>query len=500
MRHSASPLAVAVVGTLLLLSTVPSAASDPPKRAAAFEMNARLGRGINMGDMFEAPSEGSWGNPYRPEYFRTIAALGFQHVRIPIRWETPERSMAGAPYTIEPSFITRVRSVVEAALDSGLIVIINMHHHDALYADPAAGRSRFLSQWRQIAAAFRDLPSEVLFEVLNEPHDRLTPEIWNRYFADALAEIRLTNPTRIVLMGTGEWGGLAALPRLSIPDDEHLILTVHYYNPFDFTHQGAGWVGPEANAWVGTRWQDTGSERQDIENDFRVAQWISASRSIPIHVGEFGSYEKADMESRVRWTRFLARWFEAQGWSWAYWEFSAGFGIYDPARETLREPFVNALLHDSMPAPRRQAATTIYRSDFSRSTDGWTVGNEGGASSRLSVRNRALELAVDRLGSEGWHVQLVKPSVPLVRDRTYRVMFTASATAMREATVYVGRAAAPWDSYSAASVLTLVPRQETYGVSFTMRAASDPRARLVFDLGQSTAGLTFGSVVVEELE
>jgi endoglucanase len=500
MRLPVSTRSIALVGMLLALCAVPIVTADPPRRAAAFAMNARLGRGINMGDMFEAPSEGSWGNPYRPEYFRTIADLGFSHVRIPIRWETSERSMAAPPYTIESTFLARIRSVVDAALDAGLIVIINMHHHDALYADPTTQRSRFLLQWRQIATAFRDLPPEVLFEVLNEPHDQLTPALWNRYFSDALAEIRLTNPTRIVLMGTAEWGGLGAVPQISIPDDENLILTIHYYNPFSFTHQGAEWVGAESNAWVGTRWHDTEFERQEVENDFRVANWISESRSIPIHVGEFGSYEKADMDSRARWTRFLARWFEAQGWSWAYWEFSAGFGIYDTGRRTLREPLVNALLRDRMPSIKRPTATSIYRSDFSRSSDGWTIGNEGGASSRLSISNGALELAVDRLGSEAWHVQLVKPSVPLVQGRMYRVTFVASATGIREATLYVGLAAAPWDSYSAYSVVTIVPRRETYSVAFTMLASSDPHARLVFDLGQSTEDVTIGSVMVEELE
>ena len=29
----------------------------------AFEMNQRLGRGINMGNAFEAPTETEWGNP-----------------------------------------------------------------------------------------------------------------------------------------------------------------------------------------------------------------------------------------------------------------------------------------------------------------------------------------------------------------------------------------------------------------------------------------------------
>ena len=36
------------------------------ERIPAFEMNERLGRGINMGNAFEAPSENDWGNPWNP--------------------------------------------------------------------------------------------------------------------------------------------------------------------------------------------------------------------------------------------------------------------------------------------------------------------------------------------------------------------------------------------------------------------------------------------------
>ena len=36
------------------------------QREAAFELNTRLGRGINMGNAFEAPTETEWGNPWKP--------------------------------------------------------------------------------------------------------------------------------------------------------------------------------------------------------------------------------------------------------------------------------------------------------------------------------------------------------------------------------------------------------------------------------------------------
>jgi endoglucanase len=50
------------------------------------------------------------------------------------------------------------------------------------------------------------------------------------------------------------------------------------------------------------------------------------------------------MESRIRWTTAVAREAEARGWSWAYWEFGAGFGVYDREQRQWHEGLKNALL------------------------------------------------------------------------------------------------------------------------------------------------------------
>jgi endoglucanase len=74
----------------------------------------------------------------------------------------------------------------------------------------------------------------------------------------------------------------------------------------------------------------------------QAAKW-SKEHKRPIYLGEFGAYEKADLESRVRWTTAIVREAEKRGFSWAYWEFGASFGAYDRQQGEWREPLLKAL-------------------------------------------------------------------------------------------------------------------------------------------------------------
>jgi endoglucanase len=184
--------------------------------------------------------------------------------------------------------------------------------------------------WQQIATHFAGYSDSLVFEVLNEPHDSLTPELWNQFLVDALAVIRQSNPTRYVVLGTGEWGGIGAMHRLQLPDDHRLIFTFHYYNPFQFTHQGAEWV-QGSTAWLGTPW-GTSRERTAVQDDFdTVAAW-AVQHQVPVLMGEFGAYSRAAMRDRIAWTTFVAREAEKRGFAWAYWEFDSGFGAYTGGR------------------------------------------------------------------------------------------------------------------------------------------------------------------------
>lgn len=307
----------------------------------AFAANEQLGRGINLGNALEAPSEGAWGMTLEEAFFPTIAGAGFDSVRIPIKWSVYAEDKA--PYAIGGAIFERVDWAIEHAMDNDLAVVINIHHYDELIADPDGHSERLLALWEQIAPHYADYPDTLYFELLNEPNGALTPQRWGELWPQVLAVVRESNPTRPVIVGPGQWYNISALSTLEIPDDPNLIVSFHYYNPFQFTHQGAEWVDG-STPWLGTTWTGTDTQQKAVRDEFDAAAEWAEREGVPLYMGEFGAYSRADMDSRAQWTEFVTREAEARGFSWAYWEFGAGFGAYDRVLEQWNEPLLNALI------------------------------------------------------------------------------------------------------------------------------------------------------------
>jgi len=327
---------------LAIVSTVakaqePTASTDP-----AFVANQKLGRGINLGNALDAPSEGAWGITLEADYFAKIKAAGFQSVRIPIRWAT--RTGPAPDFTVDKTFFERVDWAIEQALSRGLVAIINDHHDDELIKDPTRQEPRLQATWRQIATRYKDRPEGLYFELLNEPNGNLTDEAWQEMFPKLLAIVRESNPKRPVMLGPGHWNNVDNLKSFRLPENDRMLIgTFHYYNPFHFTHQGASWT-PGSDAWKGQTWTGTAAQVETLKRDFAKAAKWSKDNNRPVFLGEFGAYEAADMNSRAIWTAAIAREAERHGFSWAYWEFASGFGAYDKDKGQWRAPLKDALV------------------------------------------------------------------------------------------------------------------------------------------------------------
>ncbi len=56
-------------------------AADP------FELNRRLGKGVNIGATFDAnPPEVGWGIRWEDHFAEEISKAGFDSIRLPVRW------------------------------------------------------------------------------------------------------------------------------------------------------------------------------------------------------------------------------------------------------------------------------------------------------------------------------------------------------------------------------------------------------------------------------
>ncbi len=306
---------------------------------AAFEQNRRLGRGMNV-----LGYDPIWLNMkearMQPYHFQRIREAGFDHVRINLH---PFGHMGPAPdYQLPPAWFEVLDWAVRHALDHDLLTVLDMHEFKAMGDNAEGKHDRLMAFWTQLSQHTQGAPDEVLFELLNEPCRTLTPELWNRYLWEAHSLVRKTHPARTLVIGPAHWYSIDHLDTLNLPAaDRNIITTLHYYKPQPFTHQGATWSDYQ-NA-VGTEWLGTEKEKAAIRRDFEVAQTWSQEHRRPLYLSEFGVYDKADMESRVRYLRFVAREAEALGWSWAYWQFDSDFVAYDIGNDRWVKPIRNAL-------------------------------------------------------------------------------------------------------------------------------------------------------------
>jgi endoglucanase len=285
---------------------------------------------------------------------------GFDHVRVPVGWH--HYAGPGPDFTLQPEIFAKVDFAVTNALRNGLAVMINIHHFDELDHDPTNTAAEFQAIWRQVAEHYRHYPRQLAFELDNEPHDQASTAIMNLLYRETIDQIRRTNPKRTIFVEPGGWGSIGELKNLVLPPDENLIVSVHCYDPFFFTHQGATWTGgatpvtgilfpgpppnplvPDPALKLNRRLQDWIRDYNTLPGDRNPSSPSAFTSQLkylehwsdyyhrPIHLGEFGAYTRADEASRVNFYRTFRQAAEQDKLGWCIWDWSAGFHYWDRA-------------------------------------------------------------------------------------------------------------------------------------------------------------------------
>jgi endoglucanase len=286
-----------------------------------------VGRCVNMGNHLEAPNEGDWGRAIVDADFTIIKAAGFDTVRIPVRWSG--HALAAAPYTIDAAFMTRVRHVVDTARAAGLNVLLNMHHYEELFQNPAGHATRFAEMWKQIAAEFASQPNaSVWFELINEPNNNLNDTNLLTVLNPALANVRATNATRPVIVGGQNWSGVGSLATLVLPSDAYVVPTIHTYDPFNFTHQGATWVSPTPPLG---RTFGSAADYNELNNNLQAVQnYITRTGRVPF-VGEYGAIDDpgVPLSERIKYYSTMTSAYASIGIQTCAWGYTNTFRLRD---------------------------------------------------------------------------------------------------------------------------------------------------------------------------
>jgi endoglucanase len=335
LKHLLAPL------LLTLLAGLPGAGASAQPAPALQQSDTPFRRGVNV-----LGYDPYWVDPSKRRFewrhFTEIRTAGFDFVRVNLQ----AFKHMDAQNRLEPQWLAKLDDVVREAQKAGLGVILDEHDFDVCSKDVDACRTRLSAFWQQVAPRYAKLPRSVAFELLNEPHDKLNDgDGWNGLLRQLLGIVRETNPTRIVVVGPTHWNSLADLPLLKLPQDQNLLVTFHYYDPFHFTHQGATWAGEEVKQLRGITWGGD-ADRAAVRSDFdKVAAWSKANRR-PILLGEFGAYDKSGtpVELRAAYVGTVRSEAERRAFGFAYWQFEGDFVVWDMARQRWVEPIRRALI------------------------------------------------------------------------------------------------------------------------------------------------------------
>lgn len=325
-----------ILGMASLILTSPSFAAPPSLKAG----DRPFVRGVNVLG-YDAYWTDVSKRRFEWRHLAEIRKAGFDFVRLNLQ----AFKFMDAQDRLNPAWLAKLDDVVSHAQAAGLGVIIDEHDFNICSTDAAACRLKLSAFWTEVAPRFARAPRNVAFELLNEPHDQLNGDAWNKLLPELLGIVRQTNPTRIVVVGPTHWNSLKDLSLLKLPADPNLLVTFHYYEPFQFTHQGASWAGDWVMHQHGVKW-GSNEDRSRLRADFdQVAAWSKANNR-PILLGEFGAYDKSGtpIDLRAAYVEGVRTCAEQDGFGWAYWQFAGDFVVWDMDNQRWLEPILRALI------------------------------------------------------------------------------------------------------------------------------------------------------------
>ncbi len=359
-RRDFIELSAAATAGLMLPGGASARATAPDPAPAIGQPRIPRWRGFNL------PLGGRSGRTYRESDFAWMAGWGFNFARLPLSywtWSSPKDWLRIDPKSLEP-----VDRAIEFGRQHGIHINLCLHRIPGycvnqrelephlLFDAPRASMDRALDaavhHWRYLAGRYRDIPSDRLsFDLLNEPPWMTDQSRYVEIVRTLVAAIRERSPGRLIV-ADGADIGQTPVPGIV---DLGLVQSTRGYLPKAVSHYTATWVPPnEFESFATPTWPLVDArgrtwDRARLRDELIVKWQPLVDRGVPVHVGEWGCFNRTPRAVALAWMRdLLALWREA-GWGWAMWNLRGEFGIVDSGRADANyEPFEGHKLDRAM--------------------------------------------------------------------------------------------------------------------------------------------------------
>ena len=346
------------------------------RKLEGFQKGVNLGGWISQFDRYDKAHFDSF---ITEADIRSIASLGFDHVRVPVDYVLLEEE-DGSPKEDGFRYLEQCRQWCEGC---GLRMLIDLHECYGYSFDPLKKdmdrekffydsdlQARFLKLWERIARSFADHQDQVAFEPLNEVVLKEVADAWNKVAASWIRMMRTIVPDSYLVIGGVCYNSVTSVPLLDLPLDERIVYNFHCYEPIVFTHQGAYWVDSmpsdfrigypgELSAYLDAARKMNLSD--DLAGTIREEGIVNAGEAffeaifapalekaqkdkVPLYCGEYGVIDLADKADTLRWLKDIHAVMNRYGIGRALWNYKEkDFGFTGEHFADIREDFIRIL-------------------------------------------------------------------------------------------------------------------------------------------------------------
>lgn len=211
-------------------------------------------------------------------------------------------------------------------------------------------QKRFISIWKTLASRYAKETNVLGYDIFNVPiTDDKSGDAYFQLLEKTIQEIRAVDPWHLIIVSKlyGSYGSIDDRNSKNCfrkLDFDNILYDYHFYDPLDYTHQYADWIGNDSD---GGKYPDESILEVTSKGERipRVKAYLnkqlehffdfSEVNDVPIHLGEIGLVHVCyEGKGGLVWVSDLLELLSKRGVGFFYWDFqSLAMGIINQATE-----------------------------------------------------------------------------------------------------------------------------------------------------------------------